>query len=803
MHAARHYLAGLSKKPPPMQRLSLFVSLLLIVSAAHAQPGSPEATAGAGFGGTIAGLGSEFIVGSAPTGWPAGAEAGGTVFRYARNEAGEWAVVGTLQAPEPAVGDNYGRSVLFHGPHIAVGAPGQDASYIYQVNEQGAYELLATVKPARLDEGFEVGGAYARGGRRTQTLSFAARHFATTSFNSNTNTGAVHLFGFDGQEATVLRGTEGEGFGYAIVGDLAARIFIGIPGADEGKGAVDVYVSKEGQLVPEGRLTTEGLTDGSGLGRALAYDGGILYAGVPGLNAVLRFQQDEHGTWGEMERLEASASATAADDSERPVSGLGSGIAAHGGMVLAAARRGVWLFEGETATQLEAPDDRARRGFGTGLAIADDAVAVGSPSADYEAGIATVFERTEGGWVATGTLAPPVGRMASIRGDQVDCEDGSAGLFDCDNVDMVSMISTNELTSARGVTLTDIWGWEDPETGHEWVLQGRTDGTAFINISDPGNPVYVGELMRTEGSPGATWRDVKVYKNHAFIVADGSGEHGVQILDLTQLRDIAPEDMPVALVETAHYSGTASTHNIVINEDTGFAYAVGNGSGGETCEGQSHMIDIRDPVNPTFAGCFSEARSGSTHDAQCVLYHGPDADHAGQEICLSSNGKSLVISDVTDKTAPTTVALATYPMTHYTHQGWLDESHSYFYMNDELDEMNGAVDRTRTLVWDMQDLDDPQLVNEFYLDSGASDHNLYVRGKYLYESNYQAGLRILDITDPVNPVEVGSFDTAPYAEDAAGFGGSWSNYPYFKSGIIAVSSQGEGMFLLRFRQVDS
>ena len=66
----------------------------------------------------------------------------------------------------------------------------------------------------------------------------------------------------------------------------------------------------------------------------------------------------------------------------------------------------------------------------------------------------------------------------------------------------------------------------------------------------------------------------------------------------------------------------------MINEDTGFAYAVGNSMGGETCGGALHMIDIREPLNPKFAGCFADPalglqRTGYTHDAQCVIYHGP------------------------------------------------------------------------------------------------------------------------------------------------------------------------------------
>ena len=63
--------------------------------------------------------------------------------------------------------------------------------------------------------------------------------------------------------------------------------------------------------------------------------------------------------------------------------------------------------------------------------------------------------------------------------------------------------------------------------------------------------------------------------------------------------------------------GTNSTHNVVINEDSGFAYAVGNRSGGETCGGQLHMINVQDPQNPTFAGCYSLPESGGTHDSQC------------------------------------------------------------------------------------------------------------------------------------------------------------------------------------------
>ena len=88
------------------------------------------------------------------------------------------------------------------------------------------------------------------------------------------------------------------------------------------------------------------------------------------------------------------------------------------------------------------------------------------------------------------------------------------------------------------------------------------------------------------------------------------------------------------------------------------------------------------------------------------------------------------------------------------------------------------------------------MVGEFLGTTAASDHNLYIVGNLMYQSNYVAGLRIIDISDRKNPVEVGFFDTAA-GENNPGFSGSWNNYPFFKSGNIVISSMGEGIFVVR------
>jgi len=286
-----------------------------------------------------------------------------------------------------------------------------------------------------------------------------------------------------------------------------------------------------------------------------------------------------------------------------------------------------------------------------------------------------------------------------------------------------------------------------------------------------------------------------------FIGADMAGDHGMQVRDLTRLREFSSEMLTFEM--DAHYDRINSVHNIVINEETGFAYAVGSSGGGDSCGGGLHMVNIQEPKNPVFAGCFADpstGRSGTgySHDAQCVIYDGPDREHAGKEICFGSNETALSIADVTDKDNPIALAMGEYPNVAYTHQGWLTEDQAYFYMNDELDEVRGLTQGTRTLIWDVSDLDEPIMVKEHISENTASDHNLYIVGNLMYQSNYNSGLRVLDISDAVNPLEVAFFDTVPGA-DSPSMDGSWSNYPFFASGVIVVTSGSQGLFLVKKR----
>ena len=332
----------------------------------------------------------------------------------------------------------------------------------------------------------------------------------------------------------------------------------------------------------------------------------------------------------------------------------------------------------------------------------------------------------------------------------------------------------------------DSWGWTDPLSGKEYALMGLRDGTGFVDISNPESPIYLGKLpTRTSSS---TWRDIKVYNNYAFIVSEASS-HGMQVFDLTLLRNVP--NPPVTFTQTTYYSGFGNAHNIVINEDSGYAYAVGTG----TCSGGLHMVNIQDPTNPTGAGCFSA--DGYTHDAQCVNYIGPDADHQGQEICFNANEDTLTIVDVSNKAAPAQVSRTGYDNSAYTHQVWVDETQTYLLLDDELDEQNYGYN-TRTRVWDISNLDSPQLVGFYSGTTPAIDHNLYIKDGYAYEANYRAGLQILDLSGmaSANLNQFGYFDIYP-ANNNANFNGAWSVYPYFESGVVIISGIEQGLFIVR------
>ncbi|TQV90664.1 hypothetical protein V2A60_006876 [Cordyceps javanica] len=388
------------------------------------------------------------------------------------------------------------------------------------------------------------------------------------------------------------------------------------------------------------------------------------------------------------------------------------------------------------------------------------------------------------------------------------CSNGKAGEYSCRNVDLAGFLRHQD-TGSGDREGNDIWAWTSSSSGREFGIVGQTDGTAFVEVLSDGSLQYVGRLP-TQTVP-STWRDIKVLGDHAYIGAE-SPDHGLQIFDLNKLLSIDPENPKTFNISTdltAHYNEFGSSHNIVVHDTTNTISAVGT-KPKDGCNAGLWMIDVSDPSKPKKSGCVSN--DGYVHDAQCVIYSGPDQKFNGREICFNYNEDTLTIVDITERSSPKQLSRTTYKGATYTHQGWLaDKEMRYLLLDDELDEMQktgpAANQKTTTYIVDIADLSKPVFSGLYQSPVKSIDHNQYVVNGLSYQSNYGSGLRIVDVSsvveDPTGASfkEAGFFDVHPEDDGRGGeatFHGSWSVYPWLKSGYILINSIERGVYSVKY-----
>jgi choice-of-anchor B domain-containing protein len=721
-----------------------------------------------GFGATIAVDDRSLLI--ARIGFPGGADsARGSVHSFRKRADGTWERTGVVRLSDLPARAGFGAAITIVGDLAYVGAPGMGSGAVHLLRRgaDGSWTTSGTLPTPTLGATDRFGAAIAADGDR----------LAVGAPGTSTNRGAVIMYkraagGTWATDTTLIhsRATDQSRFGTSLL-LKGRRIIIGAPGAlpinnagGPSAGLVTLYeFSTVTDIWRERQSFTSYLNAAARFGQTLAMVGDELWVGAPtsarGTGHVFRLRQDAAGLWGSMRMLDASN------------------------------------IEGGSQ-------------FSASMASTGSDIVIGMPGDAGGEGSVAFFSRTAAGeWVGRGVVfpAPASHPLTAVKGKELECgSSGKVSEFECRGTALSSFLPIEAIGGRRGTTLNDNWGWTDPVTKREIALIGRSDGTSFVDVTDAANPRYLGNLPKTTGQPSAAWRDMKVYRDHVYIVADNAGEHGMQVFDLTRLRNLRA---PQVFTPDLTYDRINSAHNIVSNIESGFMYVVGASGGGETCGGGYHMIDVREPKKPKFAGCFGDPKTGQagtgySHDAQCVMYHGPDTKYTGREICIGSNETMISIADLTDKKAPVAISRASYPNNAYAHQAWLTDDHRYLYLNDEGDESQGAGEAgkgTRTLVWDVADLSDPILVKEHVGATRAIDHNLYVVGDRMYQANYNAGMRILDIADPRNPKEVGFIDTTPGGANTPMFIGAWSIFPYFESGTIIVTSIGEGVFFVKDR----
>ncbi len=354
--------------------------------------------------------------------------------------------------------------------------------------------------------------------------------------------------------------------------------------------------------------------------------------------------------------------------------------------------------------------------------------------------------------------------------------DGRIFDFSARKVALLSWLTSEDL-AGQAQRANDVWGYVSP-SGREYALVGLVGGTAFVEVTNPSAPEVVA-FVRGEPS---IWRDMKVYREFAYIVNETGG--GVQIVDLSKI-----DKGKVRLLRSFEKGGLRTAHNISINEETGFAYL----SGSNLANGGLVALDLADPRAPELTP--DTWPLAYIHDMQVVTWRkGP---YAGREIAFAFAARDgLQILDVTDKSNLALISEVRYPGLAYCHSGWLNKKQRFVFVNDELDERDDPrIRTTSTYIVHVRDLDRPRFKRRFTNRMPSTDHNSMVDGDFLFLSSYTAGLRVYNVKRPRFPREVGHFDTYP-DDDVVGFDGAWGVFAGFPSGVVLISDMQRGLFVL-------
>jgi hypothetical protein len=265
------------------------------------------------------------------------------------------------------------------------------------------------------------------------------------------------------------------------------------------------------------------------------------------------------------------------------------------------------------------------------------------------------------------------------------------------------------------------------ETQGNFLYAGVMDeGMRIYDISNPASPTETGRVV----APGYQ-NDVAVDGKTALIANDPpDAVPGFEIVDISD---------PAKPKIVGEYRKRRA-HAITLVGDLAFP------SGNRNMD----IIDVSNPKNPEVIGSFQA--DATIHDVKVL------GDRA--YLALGS-GHGVQIVDISDLSNPLEVSFLVDPETDYSHETIPNAAGDLVVMSDESFDTTSAGGELTFI--DTSDEVNPSILSKFFINVSGyppgtySVHNFQIDGDKIVAAWYSAGARVIDISNPAHPQEVGYF----------------------------------------------
>lgn len=325
--------------------------------------------------------------------------------------------------------------------------------------------------------------------------------------------------------------------------------------------------------------------------------------------------------------------------------------------------------------------------------------------------------------------------------------------------------------------------------------------TTLLDVTDPARPRV---LSRIEVRPGTHSHKARICGSTLAINVERYGGGGDTTAGLA-LFDISDPQRPR---ETAfHRTGGSGVHRFQFDCDRKLIYAGGGAEGFQN--DITLIIDVSDPTRPREVGRWGgpgpyRAGGGTASSGVAVRTHHPLRD--GNRLYVSLWHHGFAILDISDPAKPRPVSHINY------HSGGSAPTHTALPVGHTIlgkrwlvvfdEEMGGGDPPAFMRIYDITDEKGPLPAATFHVPRDPSGktggrfgahqpHEVVGPDNLVYAAWFSGGLRVIDISDPYHPREVGHFIPRP-----------GSGQRYAQSNDLFVDARGYIYLIDRIRGLD-